>query len=227
MTTKSKYEMWLTFNGEKEKLKIAVLPEKLDITCGSANDSVKVADLGEVTIIQGRPAYKFAFSSFFPKHKFQGISPSGTPQSCVDKILKWKNSGKPIHFIVAGFKVDTFCTIENFSYYEQGGDVGTIYFSLSLKEYREIKARKVKVDTSTKKASVSSAPARVNNTTNPKTYTVVAGDCLWTIAQKFYGDGSKWEKIYNANTDVCGKPYTQGGVTYAMIYAGDVLKIPD
>jgi len=37
----------------------------------------------------------------------------------------------------------------------------------------------------------------------PKTYNVWVwqenGDCLWKIAEKFYGDGRKWKIIYEAN----------------------------
>ena len=34
------------------------------------------------------------------------------------------------------------------------------------------------------------------------TYTVQSGDCLWSIAQQFYGTGTKWIVIYQANTAV-------------------------
>jgi LysM repeat protein len=59
-----------------------------------------------------------------------------------------------------------------------------------------------------------------------RTYTVVRGDCLWNIARKYYGSGTQWKKIYDANQDICGKPYTRGGITYVMIYPGQKLTIP-
>ena len=51
------------------------------------------------------------------------------------------------------------------------------------------------------------------------TYTVVKGDCLWNIAKKFYGSGSKYTIIYNANQGVIG-----GNPN--LIYPGQVLTIP-
>src|SRR5947209_7840316 len=36
------------------------------------------------------------------------------------------------------------------------------------------------------------------------TYTVQPGDALWSIAQQFYGDGSQWNKIYDANKQIIG-----------------------
>jgi LysM repeat protein len=59
-----------------------------------------------------------------------------------------------------------------------------------------------------------------------RTYTVVRGDCLWNIARKYYGSGTQWKRIYDANQDICGKPYTRGGITYVMIYPGQKLTIP-
>ncbi len=49
-----------------------------------------------------------------------------------------------------------------------------------------------------------------------KTYTVVAGDNLWNIAIKEYGDGYAWTKIATANNLV--NPH--------LIHAGNVLKLP-
>ena len=49
-------------------------------------------------------------------------------------------------------------------------------------------------------------------------YTVVKGDCLWNIAKKFYGDGSKYTVIYNANRGIINNP--------SLIYPGQVLTIP-
>jgi LysM repeat protein len=37
-----------------------------------------------------------------------------------------------------------------------------------------------------------------------QSYTVASGDSLWAIAEKIYGDGSRWPEIYEANQDVIG-----------------------
>lgn len=217
----TKYQMWLTYNAEKEKIQLPVLPTSLQVKNGSNNDSVNVAGLGEIVIMQSRPALQFSFSSFFPATKFPGLQVTKItkPLSLVQKINTWKASKKPVHFIVTACGVDLYCTIEDFTYSEEGGDPGTYQYSITLKEYREIKIRQVKVDIPKATASVKKEEPRVDNSVQPKTYTVVSGDCLWNIAKKFYGNGAQYTTIYNANKGVIG-----GNPN--LIYPGQVLTIP-
>lgn len=63
--TKSVYEFWLTQG--KEKLRLPVLPEQLDVSNNLANESVKVSKFGEVTFINEPGAKTISFSSHFPK----------------------------------------------------------------------------------------------------------------------------------------------------------------
>ena len=45
------YQIWLTWNAEKEKMRLPVLPEKFNVKNGSNNRSVDLTGLGEVTIM--------------------------------------------------------------------------------------------------------------------------------------------------------------------------------
>jgi nucleoid-associated protein YgaU len=183
---------------------------------------VTVAELGEILILQSRPAIVFSWSSFFPATTFPGIKVSKLtdPLKLIEKITKWKNSDKPIHLLITSNNIDVYCAISKFKYYEQGGDADTQYYDISFKEYREVTVRQVKVSISNQKATIAKTEQRVDNTVQPKTYTVVKGDCLWNIAKKFYGSGAQYTKIYNANKSVIG-----GNPN--LIYAGQVLTIPD
>ena len=49
-----------------------------------------------------------------------------------------------------------------------------------------------------------------------RTYTVVSGDTLWAISERFYGDGNKYQVIADAS----------GVSNPDMIYPGQVLTIP-
>jgi nucleoid-associated protein YgaU len=50
----------------------------------------------------------------------------------------------------------------------------------------------------------------------PRTYTVESGDTLWAIAERFYGDGSQYQRIADASG--IGNP--------DLIYPGQQLTIP-
>ena len=219
MTTK--YQMWLTYNAEKEKIQLPVLPETFNTNNGSSNDSMDITGLGEIIIMQSRPALQFSFSSFFPAARFPGLQVSSItkPLELVQKINTWKASKKPVHFIATACGVDLYCSIEKFNYSEEGGDPGTYQYDITLKEYREITVRQVKVDIPSKEATVEKEEARVDNSVQPKTYTVKSGDCLWNIAKQFYGSGSDYTKIYNANKGTIG-----GNPN--LIYPGQVLTLP-
>lgn len=49
-------------------------------------------------------------------------------------------------------------------------------------------------------------------------YTVVKGDCLWRIAEKYLGSGFRYVEIYELNKDIIKNPN--------LIYISQVLKIP-
>jgi nucleoid-associated protein YgaU len=51
-----------------------------------------------------------------------------------------------------------------------------------------------------------------------QTYTVKSGDTLWAIAERFYGDGSMWTRIHDANRGRIADP--------DMIQPGWTLTIP-
>lgn len=66
---------------------------------------------------------------------------------------------------------------------------------------------------------------------NDKTaeYTVVPGDTLWGLAEKFLGNGARWTEIAEANREVCVDTAKQFGINFddkPWLWAGETLKIP-
>ena len=51
-----------------------------------------------------------------------------------------------------------------------------------------------------------------------KTYTVKAGDTLWSIAKKFLGSGFRWGELFQLNADLVKNP--------RRIYVGQTLRVP-
>ncbi len=219
---REEYQLWFEADGGKTKLQLPVNPEKITVKKSANNESVTITDLGEITIMRERSAVQISFSSIFPAHYFSGCSVKKPffPSIYIAAFSSWIIYKKPVRFTAAKCGIVMYVTIESFTYSESGGDIGTYEYSLTLKEYRSTKARQINLNKNTKKASVSKrTAARVSNKTVPKTYTVKSGDCLWNIAKKFYGDGSKYKKIYEANKKIIGSNPN-------LIKPGQVLTIP-
>ena len=94
---------------------------------------------------------------------------------------------------------------------------------IKLKQYREYSTKTVQVTIKQYKPPVVTRTVTTNNTAaaskpSGQNYTVRSGDCLWNIAKRFYGNGSQYTKIYNANRDKIKNPN--------LIYPNQVLWIP-
>lgn len=182
-------EFWLQ-KDNNDKFQLPVKPEDYKVSVSHKNTTVNVIKVGDVNLIGNTGLREISLSSFFPakNYNFSNNSDRKTPLTYAEKLNGWRTSGNPIRVIITG-TLNMECTIESFDWGEQDA-TGDIYFTLDLKEYKKIK---------TYKASKKSASSRSTKKSKKKTYKVKKGDTWHKIAKKFYGDGSKWKKIYKAN----------------------------
>lgn len=201
----------------KEKLvQLPVNPEDVTITGGANNSTSDTVGQGEINDL-GFPTLKeLTISSFFPK-SYNGelyINTGGDfkdPNYYIKFFEDIKKAREPFRVIITDINVNMLVSIENFEYkYQYGTD--DVDYSLELKEYKEHNIRVLKPSGSgyvTSDSVQQVASASVTNTNSnrsiersiPKTYTVVQGDNLWKIAQKYLGDGSRWQEIYTYNNN--------------------------
>jgi len=218
MTIDNKYQMFLSINGERETMRIPVLPEQIQVKKPNSVQSVNVVGLGEIIAFKDRPAVQISFSSFFPAKPIlnMGITAVGDPIAYKDKMTDFECCKQPIHLIITGCNIDIYVAILDFQYYEKGGDVGTLYYTLSLKEWRVTHVRQI--DVSGMDAYISQDTSRIDNTIPPQIYTVKRGDCLYNIAKALLGNPERWRDIHSLNSDIIKNPN--------LIYPGQILKIP-
>jgi nucleoid-associated protein YgaU len=204
-------EFWLISG--KTKLRLPVNPESYAYSSPFAYTETEVESLGEVTNIGRRGLKDFTITTFWPRDynpAYCNYSGFRSPASFVAQIENWRNARTPIRYVVTGISgANHLVTIRDFDVEaEKAGAPGDVYFTLSLKEYRQPIVKIV--DTSKPKngtSSTSKSRPASSKTAQVKKYTVKSGDSLWKIAARkdVYGDGNKWRKIYDANKKTIGK----------------------
>ena len=216
------YEMTLTL-GDKTII-FPVLPAKFSVKSPGKNETTTVLELGEINIVRQRGLREIAFESFFPKH----MGPYVTGRTVTDPIAYIKDMEEARAaeqhglFRITGtdLNVNMEVAIESLEYEERGGEVGDIYYKLTLKEWKEYAAVTVAVRAyGGRPVKRSGSPAAAEQ----KTHTVVKGDCLWAIAQKYYGDGSKYPELYAKNKTLIDNRNAGYNVPKYTIYPGQVL----
>lgn len=232
-----KYQMWLNYDNDREKLRFPVLPDKIKVTYKGNPVSISIDKLGEIFHRGARDAVTISFSTFFPATwDSTCIVPQSAfrhPEECHRHIqtILGDTVQTPAHFVLTGGPLTTnlYVLVTSYVVEEEGGDVGTIYYSIELKEYRTVSARKI-----TKrgdKAKVSSSKSRVNSTSQKSgKYTVKYGDCLWNLAKKYYGNGAEYTIILEANRDVLDEAARRQGYSSSnngnILFPGTEITIP-
>lgn len=208
-------EFWLK-QDDNGAIQLPVKPTEFNVTVAHRNTVVNVIQLGDINLLGKTGLREVSLSSFFPDKDYNFSYNSGrkTPIACVNQIEEWRNSGKPVRVIITGL-LNMEASIESFAWGERDA-TGDIYYTMALKEYKKIKTKKATVTVAT--VQPTTRETKSAESSSGKTYTVVKGDCLWNIAKKFYGNGSQYTKIYNANKDKIKNPN--------LIYVGQVLTIP-
>ncbi len=211
---------------------LPVTPSKLTTKINNQNKTYNLIDDGEINILKSAGLTEIEFDCLLPNvHYPFAVYKDGfqTADVFLNQIEKLKTDLKPFQFIVVRNKFDgnsLFNTnmkvsLESYTIKEDAETEGVnINVNIKLKQYREFSTKTCNI--TIKKQATLSNTRETTNSPEPKNqnqyYTVVKGDCLWSIAKKFYGDGSKYGMIYNANKDKIKNPN--------LIYPGQVLLIP-
>lgn len=215
-------DIYLTNLKTNDRLQFPMLPTEISVKKGNQFASYTILQKGEVKIPSGTQLDSFSWSGILPGKKRRNdpyIRAWQNPKAIYNWITNLKaKGGKPVkaRLLITETPINCDVYLSVFQATPTGG-YGDINYSITLTQ-----AKQIKVTKSAKKVQVlMNAPKNEERPSAPaaQTYTVVKGDCLWKIAQKFYGNGSQYTKIYEANKGTIG-----GNPN--LIYPGQVLTIP-
>lgn len=210
-----------------------VAPGKITIDYGSGCETVDLARGGKIGLPRNNDLRKIELSLLLPNYKYPfAVYKSGFHNAdfYVEKFQKLMHDKIPFQFIVArwgpsrihGRGTNITCLMESLRVDEDARNGCDYTASITLREYRDFAAEKLDLDSANsifkKQRPAENSPAPKNNST---VYRVVKGDCMWMIAQRFYGNGNLYDKIYEAN-----KSKLSGRSPKYLIFVGDELEIP-
>lgn len=187
---------------------LPIAPEKVTITTGSQSHCYTLADGREINIPESPKLRTISFEALIPYREYpfakyvSGYKDGDTLRESIEAL---KNNNTVFQFVITRLRgqkayhyTDIRSTLEDIKVTESAGNGLDIKMALTIKEYREFGAKFVTGNNTIRQQD--NAPKLNSN------YVVKNGDSLWNIAKIYYGDGSRWRDIYNANTDVIANP---------------------
>lgn len=189
-----------------------VAPESVDIKTNNQNKTLTLINEGEINLLKSGGLQEISFEVLIPHQKYSftkylgGILPI---QHYTETLAAMKATKKPVQFIILRnmkslsgiYNTNIKVAVEDYSLIDSADKYGLdIGISIRLKEYRD------------KSSIFMSIVGKVENKTQylltkvrestkilPKTYTVRAGDTLFSVAKKQLGDGTKSQDILKLN----------------------------
>lgn len=124
---------------------IPVLPSKLKVTSAGDNDTDTVLGLGEVLILRQKRLRTVSWDSFCPAHSAPYAPGVITPPlELIRAIQTARDALQPVRLLITGTDLDINVRmgIESFDYEERSGELGDLYYSIKLSEWKDYSPRR-------------------------------------------------------------------------------------
>lgn len=214
------YEVYL------DDMRLPIPPQKIPIKYPGQNKTANLINGEEVNLLKLRGLAEISLDFILPQMRYPSAVWDGSVDSAgefAERLMALQKNKRVFELIVireapeGSFDTNLDVTVEDLKISDDVKEGFDLAVSLSLKEYRHYgtKVMNFSLDNRTVDESEPERPGAPEQT---NTYTVVKGDCLWKIAKKLLGDGSRWGELFDLNRDQISNPN--------LIYPGQVLAIP-
>ncbi|MBQ7758451.1 LysM peptidoglycan-binding domain-containing protein [Anaerotignum sp.] len=214
------YRLYLKQDGKQ--ILLPVTPAEIQTKTGNRNKAVYILNFGEMNLAKKPGLQEIRFTALLPGRQYSFVQTEDgfhEPEYFLNYFKEYKAAAKPVQLILFRRLADgtqLFCgnmevLLEDYTVTEKGGEQGDFWVEMHWKEWKTAKSIRYSVKGNTMVEQGQERAAK----TAAATYTVQKGDCLWNIAKKQLGDGTKYKEIAQKN----------GISNPNLIYPGQVLKL--
>lgn len=203
------------FEKQGSYLQLPVNPEAIEASEENGVVIKNILGKGNITLPTGKGSERYRFGFELPDSpKSYGVDTGRSGREILETLKRWRKSNEPFWFAALGNgqNFGKQVLMETLSYREQAGEENDFYVELQLVEYQAA-AKGVDVLPPT-----GGGGGGESSSGGTRIYVVKAGDCLWTIAKRYLGKGTRYVEIYELNKNIIKNP--------ALIYPGQVLTLP-
>lgn len=218
------YRLYLKQDGKQ--ILLPVTPAEIETKTGNRNKAVYILNFGEMNLAKKAGLQEIRFTALLPGRKYSFVQTEDgfhEPEYYLNCFKEYKAAAKPVQLILFRRLADgtqVFCgnmdvLLEEYTVTEKGGEQGDFWVEMHWKEWKTAKSIRYSVK-SQNGGNVLIEQGKERQAKQPATtYTVKKGDCLWNIAKRELGDGTKYKEIAKKN----------GISDPNKIYPGQVLKL--
>ena len=218
------YRLYLKQDGKQ--ILLPVTPAEIKMKTGNRNKVVYILNFGEMNLAKKPGLQEIRFTALLPGRRYSFVQTEDgfhEPEYFLNCFKEYKATAKPVQLILFRRLADgtqLFCgnmdvLLEDYTVTEKGGEQGDFWVEMCWKEWKTAKSIRYSVK-GQNGGNVLVEQGQERQTKTPAvTYTVKKGDCLWNIAKKQLGDGTKYKEIAQKN----------GISDPNRIYPGQVLKL--